>query len=83
MKKKEIVRQIDETGRIVLPKPFREIIGVNIKDNVVISLGENEIIIRKQSNTCRICGNESAYEYKDAYLCKECAEDIASFINRQ
>ncbi|MBE6677723.1 MAG: AbrB/MazE/SpoVT family DNA-binding domain-containing protein [Ruminococcaceae bacterium] len=75
---KQIIRQIDETGRIVLPKPFREILGVNLKDNLVMSLGENEIILRKAGTECTLCGGEGIVEYRGILLCKNCVDDIAT-----
>lgn len=74
----QIIRQIDETGRIVVPKPFREILGVKLKDNLVMSLGENEIILRKAGTECSLCGGEGSFEYRGILLCKNCADDIAA-----
>lgn len=83
MKKRQIIRQIDETGRIVLPKPFREILGVNIRDNLVITLGDNEIILRKAADKCTFCDGEGVYEFRGALICKACAEDIAAQLNSE
>ena len=54
--RKQIVRQIDETGRIVLPKPFREMLGLNIKDEVMLTVNNETIVLRKFSSSCAFCG---------------------------
>lgn len=75
--KRQIIRQIDETGRIVLPKPFRELIGVGLKDDVVISCENNAIIIRRTDNACAFCGKEANGRFGNTAICMECATEIA------
>lgn len=75
--KRQIIRQIDETGRIVLPKPFRELIGVGLKDDVVISCENDAIIIRRTDNACVFCGKEASGKFGNTAVCTECATEIA------
>ena len=43
-----IIRQIDELGRIVLPKSLRDALGLSAGDEVEITLGKDEIIIKRR-----------------------------------
>ena len=74
--RRQIVRQIDETGRIVLPKPFREMLGLSLKDDVIISMEHDAIIVRKYTETCAFCGQKQAFKYCGTPICKSCAEKI-------
>ncbi len=76
---KQIKRQIDETGRIVVPKPFREMLGVNLKDYVVMYMSDSgdEIVLRKAGTECTLCGKEGSLQYRGINLCKDCIADIA------
>ncbi len=74
--RKQIIRQIDETGRIVLPKPFREMLGLEIKDEVILSVNEDAIVLRKFSGSCTFCGKEHSISFGGALICNECAKEI-------
>lgn len=80
--KRQIIRQIDETGRIVLPKPFRELIGVGLKDDVVISCENDSIIIRRTDNACAFCGKEAKEKFGTTPVCTECATKIARLAKK-
>lgn len=76
--RKQIIRQIDETGRVVLPKPFREMLGLEIKDEVILTLNNDAITVRKFTNTCAFCGEESTVEYKGVLVCENCIKELSS-----
>lgn len=76
--RKQIIRQIDETGRVVLPKPFREMLGLEIKDEVILTLNNEAIMIRKFSSSCAFCGEESTVKFKDVLVCENCIKEISS-----
>ncbi len=79
--RKQIIRQIDETGRVVLPKPFREMLGLEIKDEVILSISNDAIIVRKFTNTCAFCGEETTVSYLGTLVCKECAKRIGKLAD--
>lgn len=74
--RKQIIRQIDETGRVVLPKPFREMLGMEIKDEVILTVSNDAIVLRKFSNTCAFCGNEHSINFNGTLICSDCAKRI-------
>lgn len=43
-----IVRRIDSLGRIVIPKTYREQLGIKHADNLTINLTNNSILITKE-----------------------------------
>ncbi len=74
--RKQIIRQIDETGRIVLPKPFREMLGLSIKDDVIMTADSDSIIIRKFNAGCEFCGNDHTFKFNGILICEDCAKKI-------
>lgn len=73
---KQIIRQIDETGRLVLPKPFREMLGLKLRDKAVITLEGNAIVVRNCSDSCVFCGKGDALDFDGTPICADCAKKI-------
>lgn len=79
MKYNGIVRQIDHLGRIVIPKEYRNILGIEIRDDVETIIRGKEIIVRKYQAGCAICGNtEGLYNIGGREICAECISTIKS-----
>ena len=57
MKSTGVVRKVDELGRIVLPKPLREVMGIDVKDPLEIFTDNNRIILQKYHPACEFCNN--------------------------
>lgn len=76
-------RNIDELGRIVLPKEMRD--KLNLKNNkpVTIKLFKDYIQIEKAVTTCSFCGSEEDIQYyKELPICKICLKDIIQKFNK-
>lgn len=79
MKSTGIVRNIDELGRIVVPKEIRQRFGIAKNDPVEIYVENECIILRKYTPVCHFCGStEGISEYKDKCICRECIEEISN-----
>ena len=79
MKSTGIVRNIDELGRIVVPKELRKKLGIGANDPVEISSEGDKIILTKYSPVCHFCGNvDGITEFKDKSICKKCISEIKS-----
>ena len=77
MKSTGIVRQIDELGRIVLPKELRNILEIKIKDRLEIFLDGDRIIIEKYEQSCAICGHSERLKvFHGKQLCENCINVI-------
>lgn len=79
MKSTGIVREIDELGRIVVPKEFRKKLGIAAKDPVEISCEGERIILNKYSPVCHFCGStENISQFKEKNICANCIKEIKS-----
>ncbi|WP_285850499.1 AbrB/MazE/SpoVT family DNA-binding domain-containing protein [Brevibacillus borstelensis] len=83
MKSIGIVRQVDELGRVVIPKELRDVLDVQIKDPLEIFIDtENETIILKkyQGNTCIFCGqySDDMMYFKKYLVCHTCIGELGA-----
>ena len=81
MKSTGIVRNIDELGRVVVPKELRRKLGIANTDPVEIYVEGEKIILTKYHPVCHFCGeHENLIEYKEKNICKKCIAEIVSTI---
>lgn len=66
-----ITRRIDELGRIVLPKDYRNAMNVGTNCEMNLELKNGTIIITPATNHCCMCGKKITAE-KEIKLCDEC-----------
>ena len=79
MKSTGIVRNIDELGRLVVPKEMRTTLGINCNDPVEISMEDNRIILKKYVPNCIFCGDsENLTLFKDKKICAKCLKEMAT-----
>ena len=82
MKSTGIVRNIDELGRVVVPKEIRQRMGIANTDPVEIYIEGDKIILTKYSPVCHFCGSsENVIEFKGKKICKNCISDIVNTTN--
>jgi transcriptional pleiotropic regulator of transition state genes len=75
MKTTKIIRRLDRLGRLVIPRELRSLYGIGEETPIAVSVGEDEsIILRKYSQTCSLCGEDSPNlnSYLKADLCDNC-----------
>lgn len=78
MKSTGIVRNIDELGRLVIPKETR--IKMNIEKNspVEIFIDDDMIIIKKFMDRCIICDScEGLIDFKGKRVCADCKSELS------
>lgn len=56
MKATEIVRRIDDLGRVVIPREIRRTLHIKEGDPLEIFTGEGGVIFRKYNPTCDVKG---------------------------
>jgi len=72
-----IVRNIDELGRLVIPKEIRKKLGINETDPVEIYNEGDKIIISKYNSICHFCGaSAEIVDYKEKKICKSCINEL-------
>lgn len=77
MKKSGIVRNVDNLGRVVLPKEIRKVLSISEGDPVEISQENNQIVVKKYYKGCIFCGNEmEPFEFKGMNVCRECKKEL-------
>ena len=80
MKSTGIIRNIDELGRIVVPKEIRKKLGIENTDPVEIYVEDDKIILKKYLPACHFCGNpEDVSDFKGKKICAECIKTIKEF----
>ena len=78
MKASGIVRNIDELGRIVVPKEMRTSLGIQNGDSIEIYVDEDKIILKKHALPCIFCGRgEDLVDFKGKMICKSCKQEIS------
>ena len=79
MKSTGIVRNIDELGRIVIPKEIRRKLGIENNDPVEIYIEGETILLNKYHPACHFCGRtENIIDFKGKMVCRICAEELGS-----
>lgn len=78
MKSTGIVRNIDELGRIVIPKEMRNKMNFKNADPIEIYVEDDKIILKKYDAVCLFCGNaENLIEFKGKKLCTDCVDAMS------
>ncbi len=78
MKSTGIVRNIDELGRVVVPKELRKKLGIANTDPVEIYVEEDKIILKKYIPVCHFCGStEALTEYREKNICSSCIKELS------
>ncbi len=77
MDKTEMVRKVDELGRIVLPVEIRRTLGIGEREPLLIRIEEDEIILKKFEPICIFCGaNRGLAEFKGKTVCATCVREM-------
>ena len=77
MKSKGIIRNIDDLGRLVVPKEMRTTLDIKDNDPVEISMEGDRIILKKHVPYCVFChSTENLTVFKDKKICKQCLQEM-------
>ncbi|MCI0184855.1 AbrB/MazE/SpoVT family DNA-binding domain-containing protein [Sulfoacidibacillus ferrooxidans] len=81
MKATGVCRNVDQLGRIVIPKELRHTLGMKIKDPIEYFLDGHQIILRKYQSTCEFCdARNNLIELHRKKVCSSCANELAALI---
>ena len=82
MKAAGIVRNIDELGRIVIPKELRNRMDMPEGSAVEICVENDKIVLSRYYDGCHFCnGQNDLIELKGKSICKACLEEINKEAN--
>lgn len=77
MKDTGIVRNIDEMGRLVLPREMRRKMDINRGDEIEFYTDGDTIVLKKYQPNCCFCGSEaSLVTFKDKTVCASCIAEL-------
>jgi transcriptional pleiotropic regulator of transition state genes len=77
MKPTGMVREIDNLGRIVLPKELRKIFNLEYRDPIEIFVEANYIYLKKYEINCIFCGSgDNLSVFKGKTICEKCREEM-------
>lgn len=72
---------VDNLGRIVIPKHLRQAYDLDKGTTIELFRDDNGIMLKKYRPSCIFCGNiEDVSEYKGVKVCKECIEELTKKI---
>ena len=76
-----MTRPIDYLGRIVIPMEIRESLNIHPKDLLEIYLDGNQIILKKNTDSCVFCGTENdLVSLDDKSICKNCLTKLNDMV---
>lgn len=77
MKSTGIVRNVDELGRIVIPKEMRTKMDISSSDPIEIYVEGDKIILAKFQHTCAFCGSGvDISSFKGKKICACCVSEL-------
>ena len=77
MKTIGIVRQIDNLGRVNIPKEILDNLDIETGDSIEVLVDKDKVIIKKYSPQCVFCGNEdNVIDYKNKTVCSTCVNTL-------
>lgn len=77
MKSTGIVRNVDDLGRIVIPKEMRRKMNIATSDPLEIFVEGDRIILTKYKDACLICGGDGELtEFKGKKICPACIAEL-------
>ena len=79
-----VSRNVDELGRVVIPKELRRTLGIDIKDPLAIFTHGDQIILRKYNSGCLFCGevNDDLRYFHGDRVCASCVAELAEQLTK-
>lgn len=74
-----VVREIDDLGRICVPKDMRKARGWEPGTSLELILTEGGVLVRTYApyDFCTFCGAETDLTYQGRYICTKCAYGVS------
>lgn len=77
MKSTGIVRNVDDLGRIVLPKELRKVLDIEERAPLEIFVDGSRIVLQKYQPSCIFCGSaDGMTTYKGKNICEDCMAEL-------
>jgi AbrB family transcriptional regulator, transcriptional pleiotropic regulator of transition state genes len=72
-----VIKKIDNLGRVVVPKGYRMMLGLQPGDPLDVEVDGGRLMISPHKDGCTFCGMpEGVQIYLDKSICPDCLEQI-------
>lgn len=79
MKDSKIIKNIDELGRLGIPKHMRQALGVDDGEPLELTLDGDTLLLRKAQSECVFCQSTAALIlFKDKNVCTSCVAKLTA-----
>ena len=77
MKPAGFLCKIDKLGRIVIPKPLRNKLGIDTGDTIELFTEPDAIVMKKYAMRCMFCGNgDDLRDFQGKAICSDCLNKL-------
>ena len=79
-----MVRKLDELGRLVIPMELRRRLGWDIRQPVAIRVENDEVIISRYRQACALCGSTEGdlADIRGSTVCQTCMVAVRNLGSR-
>lgn len=81
MNKTGITRKVDNLGRVVIPKTYRDKLQIKENDTININIEDQILIMTKVEDSCLFCGSKKdLITFENKLICNKCCNKFLSKI---
>jgi len=74
-----LIKKIDNLGRVVIPKGYRLMLGIEPGDPLDVEVDSGRLTISPHAEGCTFCGARGSYSaYMNKNVCPECLSRLKS-----
>lgn len=72
-----MIKKIDNLGRVVVPKGFRTMLGLQPGDSLEVEVDDGKLTLSPHKGSCTFCGQAEALQaYLGKSVCEGCLSDL-------
>jgi transcriptional pleiotropic regulator of transition state genes len=72
-----LIKKIDNLGRVVVPKGYRQMLGLKPGDSLDLDIDGDHLVIVPHQEGCAFCGGSNTLQpHLSKMICSECVEQI-------
>lgn len=72
-----MIKKIDNLGRVVVPKGYRQMLGLQPGDTLDVEVDGGKLLISPHMDGCTFCGSATiASTYLGKHICPACLEEL-------
>lgn len=72
-----MIKKIDNLGRVVVPKGYRMMLGLQPGDPLDVEVDGEKLLIRAHREGCTFCGaDDVAHKFQEKSICPDCLKQL-------